>query len=128
MTGSLFMMNVGDGLETFFKIPPSPQIDGGEIALLDFGSFQGIKIALRGYWRGIQKTRRPPDVFILSHFHADHYNGLFGRPPLSLNRVYFPIIPNNNRRSNYQPELYIGIAVYQLLYRLQGIWGKRCSY
>ncbi len=122
MTGSLFMMNVGDGLEIFFKIPSSPQIDGGKVALLDFGSSQGIGTALGGYWRGIQKTKRSPDVFILSHFHVDHYNGLFGKPPLSLSRVYFPIIPKIRENSIISDQFALALLSinYYIAYKVLG--------
>jgi len=85
----LHVPRVGDGLAV------AVDGGGGVRALLDCGSRRHPYLA---YCRGLLATR--PSVFILSHFHIDHYSGLLQasrtrpRGGIALSDVYFPAMPD----------------------------------
>ncbi len=85
---NLYVPDVGDGLAAGIRT-----IDGCSIQI-DCGSQQDPAAA---YWKGLLRIR--PSIFFLSHFHVDHYNGLFGceRSPIwpkaQIEKVFFPRIP-----------------------------------
>ncbi len=76
----------------------------GDTIQIDCGSQKGGNIAYRG-WRRIDNgpfnpVSDRPDVFILSHFHVDHYNGLLYAslehkrfPTYTIEKVFYPGIP-----------------------------------
>jgi len=80
---------------------------------IDCGSSQGSEIALAGLKRiyGYFKT---PDIFILSHFHIDHYNGLLFlsnnkhrcKVPFEIREVYFPKIPEFKEKRGFMNALF----------------------
>jgi ribonuclease BN (tRNA processing enzyme) len=103
---SMYVSDVGDGLcmaiDTFF----------GETIQIDCGSSQGRKVALKGLMN-LYKRFYSLDVFILSHFHMDHYNGLmFASFNYSLpnkrriNEVYYPKIPNFPEKDKFMTCLF----------------------
>lgn len=73
------------------------------------------------------------NTFILSHFHADHYNGLEymakNQKKLNLTEVYFPGIPdfaNTNNKINFKNELineFITMNLYQTHVKTGHIYG-----
>ncbi len=80
----------------------------GDTIQVDCGAQKGVK-ALSGLYR-IRSYYRSCDIFILSHFHVDHYNGILYSsingivPPLRIKEVYYPGIPrfkNNQRLIEY---------------------------
>ena len=83
-----YLPDIGDGLAAAIKL-----LDGTDLQV-DCGSQQYPKQAYR---KSI--CRINPDIFILSHFHLDHYNGLlfyekcrpFSHP--NIKQVFFPKIP-----------------------------------
>ena len=86
---SLRMADVGDGLAVGIRT-----ISGHRIQI-DCGSQQafGSETAL------FKMLDHDPCDFFLSHFHSDHYNGLFRwrskhHDELNIERVYFPRIPD----------------------------------
>ena len=94
-----FMGNVGDGL----SMAIGTRLDN--IFHIDCGNqSHGIEAyySLKDFYESLDKT---PDVFILSHFHYDHYNGLqyfFDSTenwPFSIKGVYFSGIPNIQGKS-----------------------------
>lgn len=102
---STYVADVGDGLcmavESIF----------GEIIQIDCGSQEGNKVAFNG-WEKIINHFYTPDVFILSHFHIDHYNGLLyasinrHRYPLSgIRKVYYPRIPEFEEKEEFVCDL-----------------------
>lgn len=90
MNFKIYVPSVGDGLSAGIQNGP-----GGRKILLDCGSQQGGDIP---YQKGM--CCFSPDVFILSHFHTDHYNGLFAakknKRKFSIQDVIFPVIPEFN--------------------------------
>ena len=105
MTG-LFMADVGDGLCVAFSTL------FGQTALIDCGSQQNPVLA----YNGLLKIHNWPlghDAFILSHFHADHYNGLLygaeifsGRSPLMIREVFYPRIPDFTEKAKFAEYLF----------------------
>ena len=91
------MADVGDGL--CFSIRTISR----NFIQIDCGSVQGSEIALAGLKRICDYYFETPDIFILSHFHIDHYNGLLFLSnnklrykyflPFEIREVYFPKIP-----------------------------------
>jgi len=90
----LYVPNIGDGLSAGLL-----SINYNTI-LLDCGSQNHPILA---YKKGLLNVM--PNVFILSHFHADHYNGLFEglKHPgtFSISDVYYPRIPDFKDRNEY---------------------------
>jgi hypothetical protein len=74
----------------------------GETVQIDSGSQQGGKVAFEGLERTLYRAG-PEAVFVLSHFHIDHYNGLVWASLASQRRrrllptireVYYPRMPD----------------------------------
>jgi beta-lactamase superfamily II metal-dependent hydrolase len=99
----IYVADVGDGLcmavRTLF----------GEIIHIDCGSQQGSKTAFDGFIK-VYNHFYKPDVFILSHFHIDHYNGLLLASkthlrnryyPLRVRKVYYPRIPEFREKEKF---------------------------
>lgn len=98
---SLYIADVGDGLcmrlDTHFN----------RRILIDCGSGQGGKRAFDGFSRIFHYCSyyrnhfENPDIFILSHFHSDHYNGIFNMKEKSINLkdLYYPGIPEFKKKS-----------------------------
>lgn len=101
---SIYVSDVGDGLcfagHTIF----------GKTIQFDCGSsnkISGGKMAFDGLQR-IIKNYHNPEVFILSHFHIDHYNGLLYASdknqktrPLQIKEVYFPRLPEFKEKEQF---------------------------
>lgn len=86
---------VGDGLAAGIRI-----IDNCAI-LIDCGSQQRPDAAFK---KGLYRI--DPDVFILSHFHVDHYNGLlqwrhFHQRPKKIKQAFFPRIPEFRQNETF---------------------------
>lgn len=87
---SIYLPDVGDGLTAGIRTISNQNIQ------IDCGSQQYPRIAFE---KGL--SRIDPDIFILSHFHTDHYNGLFQAPPRkslffrfpTIKQVFFPRMP-----------------------------------
>jgi hypothetical protein len=78
-----------------------------DIMQIDCGSQEGTDVAFGGLERVFQRFGYP-DTFVLSHFHSDHYNGLFSDsinssiwPPRLIKRVYYPRIPVFRERKEF---------------------------
>jgi beta-lactamase superfamily II metal-dependent hydrolase len=87
--------DVGDGMAVGIKTV------GGQRIQIDCGSQQGPNDTLT---EAIERIS--PNIFVLSHFHADHYNGLLfdrGLPsPLApVRSVFFPRIPRFSDRDQF---------------------------
>lgn len=90
---SIVVPDIGDGLSG------SIYTQTGEKVQLDCGSQQSARIA---YGRGMLRDKYRTNFFILSHFHSDHYNGLFegvrAGHHFPLEEVIMPVIPEFTRR------------------------------
>lgn len=90
---SLYVSDVGDGLAAGIRLVSGKRIQ------VDCGSQQHRDRASRV----LHDIR--PDIFILSHFHSDHYNGVsshvdhFSSHHQSIKKVYIPRIPNFEDKS-----------------------------
>jgi len=100
---TVYVPDIGDGLAAGIKTLTGCNIQ------IDCGSQQRPERAFR---QGLCLI--DPDVFILSHFHADHYNGLFESNHLrqdrsstsswfitSIKEVYFPRLPQFSQRDSF---------------------------
>lgn len=105
------MADVGDGL--CFSIRTISE----NFIQIDCGSAQGSKIALEGLERIYDYFKiKTPDIFILSHFHIDHYNGLLLLSnnkhrrkyflPFEIREVYFPKIPEFRQKREFMEALF----------------------
>jgi len=91
-----YVPDVGDGLAAGIRTLAlcDMQIDCGSQNKPEAAFVKGLR-------------RIDPDVFLLSHFHVDHYNGLFQWwrfRPLSfprIEKVYFPRLPKFPQRENF---------------------------
>ena len=98
----IFVPNVADGL----AIGITSQM--GLTIQIDCGSHHQPNLALEN---GLLKIM--PDIFILSHFHVDHYNGLFRNriykdlPLQYIRRVYYPRIPEFSDRRRFLTRLFV---------------------
>lgn len=130
----IYVADVGDGLciaiHTIF----------GKTIQIDCGSHDGSNVALNGFDR-IYRLLFSPDVFCLSHFHADHYNGLLqastlkDHPRLQIKEVYYPKIPEFSERQEFLEALFAvnlrlfgdetGVMAYDFLRTIEGINGVR---
>ena len=127
-----YVADVGDGLciviYTIF----------GKTFQIDCGSQEGSNIALNGFDR--LNSPFGPDVFCLSHFHEDHYNGLLQAstnpqrfPKLHIREVYYPRIPEFRERQEFLEALFAmnlrlfgdetGVMAYDLLRTIERING-----
>ncbi|MBT9168902.1 MAG: hypothetical protein DDT19_02253 [Syntrophomonadaceae bacterium] len=84
----------------------------GDTLQIDCGSQQGSSVAAHGLIKTFDYFHGP-DVFILSHFHIDHYNGLLyasvHRPPYTpwqIREVYFPRIPDFPEKEKFMNFLF----------------------
>jgi len=84
----------------------------GDTILIDCGSQQGPCEALNGL-RNLFEYFYSPDVFLLSHFHLDHYNGLLlasKYPPhpyrWKIREVYYPGIPEFKEKAEFMAALF----------------------
>ena len=95
----VFVADVGDGLCMAINTISNETIQ------IDWGSQQGGRIAFE---KGLHIR---PDIFILSHFHVDHYNGLLYASINSTNRwnkireVYYPRIPDFEGKEEFMVSL-----------------------
>lgn len=93
---SVYVPDVGDGLAAGIHT-----LDGTRIQI-DCGSQHDEKAA---YSKGL--CRIEPEVFFLSHFHADHYNGLLHAnhprpwPWLAIRQAFYPRIPVFRERTTF---------------------------
>jgi len=133
----VYMADVGDGLcmaiNTVF----------GKTFQIDCGSSDGSNIALDGF----DRINYPfgPDVFCLSHFHNDHYNGLLQAsinpqrfPKLHIKEVYYPRIPEFREQKEFYESLYAmnlrlfgyetGVMAYDFLRTISRINGIPFDY
>ena len=103
------MADVGDGLCCIFSCADTT-------VQLDWGSQQGSQVAIEG-WRNIvvhEGGYLRPEVFVLSHFHTDHYNGLLraARTPgefrlfRSLGVVLMAGLPDFPRKTDFYGALF----------------------
>jgi len=93
---SIYVADVGDG------VCINGRTIAGKSIQIDCGSLQGGRMGFEGLERTLCKAYGR-SVFILSHFHIDHYNGLlyaslashhrWMRPP-AIMEVYYPRIPD----------------------------------
>lgn len=101
-----FVTDVGDGLcmavNTIF----------GETIQIDWGSQDGCEVAFNGFNK-IFSPFSNPDVFCLSHFHEDHYNGLLYASVnpsrisrLKIRKVYYPRIPEFKEREEFYRDMF----------------------
>ena len=86
--------DIGDGLSATILTQPRVSIQ------IDCGSQQSPREAFE---KGMSCTS--PHFFILSHFHSDHYNGLFegvrAKKRFSIQQVIMPIIPQFRERKEF---------------------------
>lgn len=86
--------DIGDGLSAAIYTQPRISIQ------IDCGSQQSAKEA---FIKGMRFTN--PNFFVLSHFHSDHYNGLFegvrAKERFSIQQVIMPIIPRFRERKKF---------------------------
>ena len=94
---SVLMSDVGDGMAVGIRTLSGKSIQ------IDCGSQQDDLPELT-----LSLKKIDPDVFILSHFHSDHYNGLLGIDPnihktpfLSIEKVFIPRIPEFDDRPHF---------------------------
>jgi len=90
-----YACDVGDGIAVGIKTI------GGHRIQIDCGSQQAPIKTLMNAMESIN-----PNVFVLSHFHADHYNGLLGfggrqHPWPKVCSVFFPRIPEFTERPRF---------------------------
>jgi beta-lactamase superfamily II metal-dependent hydrolase len=91
----------------------------GETIQIDCGSSQGSKVVLKGLMN-IYNHFYNPDVFMLSHFHMDHYNGLMFASSKSsfpntwrIKEAYYPKIPNFPEKNKFMTCLFtINLRVF----------------
>lgn len=79
----------------------------GKMVQIDCGEQKNSKVAFSGLMR-IYDSLYGPDVFILSHFHVDHYNGLLYAsinprryPAFRLREIYYPRIPEFREKEKF---------------------------
>lgn len=131
------MADVGDGLcmtiNTIF----------GKTFQIDCGTSNGSNIALDGF----NRINFPfgPEIFCLSHFHKDHYNGLLQAsinprrfPKLHIKEVYYPRIPEFTEQKEFFESLYAmnlrlfgyetGVMAYDMLKTISKINGISFNY
>jgi ribonuclease BN (tRNA processing enzyme) len=97
----MYVADVGDGLCMALRS------SFGETIQIDCGSQQGSHVALHGLMK-FYNHFSSPDIFMLSHFHLDHYNGLmlassmgYFPIPWEIKEVYYPKIPKFRERDEF---------------------------
>ena len=98
---AMYVADVGDGLCMALRT------SFGETIQIDCGSQQGSDVALNGLMK-FYNHFSSPDIFMLSHFHLDHYNGLmlassmgYFPIPWEIKEVYYPKIPKFRERDEF---------------------------
>lgn len=90
----IYVPDIGDGLSCGIET------NSGNSLQVDCGSQQDASGA---FYRGMLKIH--PDYLILSHFHADHYNGLFeglrAKVGFQIREVLFPRVPQFSKRGEF---------------------------
>ncbi len=90
---NLFVPDIGDGLSCGIRTRKGVAIQ------LDCGSTQDSA----GAFDAMRQNN--PNYFVLSHFHADHYNGLFeglkNKHRFPIREVIFPVMPKFQERSTF---------------------------
>ncbi|MDH5733057.1 MAG: hypothetical protein OEY88_04660 [Candidatus Bathyarchaeota archaeon] len=101
----IYVADVGDGLCMAIRTI------SGDVVQIDCGS-QEIKVASNGLKR-IFNHFYGFDVFVLSHFHIDHYGGLLNSsikfqryPSFRVREVYYPRIPKFRERRQFLCKLF----------------------
>jgi len=88
----VYVPDVGDGLAAgIWTLTGTPvQIDCGSQQRASLAHHKGLEVI-------------DPDVFFLSHFHLDHYNGLLAAQPntTTIKDVYYPRLPDFENRQDY---------------------------
>jgi len=121
---AMYVADVGDGLCMALRS------SFGETIQIDCGSQQGSHVALHGLMKFYDHFSGP-DIFMLSHFHLDHYNGLLlasrSHFPKAweIKEVYYPKIPEFREKEEFMSCLFTmnlrlyssdtGIMEYDLL-------------
>jgi len=89
----IIVTDVGDGLCSAFSF------DHGATAQMDVGDGQNGESAAEGYDTICRRLGKPSILFV-SHFHADHYNGLFALQrqhrlrTMGISNLYYPRMPD----------------------------------
>ncbi len=103
----IYIANVGDGLCI------SLDTISDKIIQVDCGSQDGSEIAFEGWLRCNQFFMRLGNVFILSHFHIDHYNGLLYASYINrshnhseIKEVYYPGLPEFTEKKDFMYSLF----------------------
>jgi len=98
---AMYVSDVGDGLCMALRT------SYGETIQIDCGSQQGSDVALNGLMK-FYNHLSSPDIFMLSHFHLDHYNGLmlassrgYFPMPWEIKEVYYPKIPKFREKEEF---------------------------
>jgi len=114
---NIFVADVGDGICISIDTVP------GKTLQIDWGSHQGGEIAFK------KGNYIDPEIFILSHFHVDHYNGLIyasnSAKKWNIEQVYYPKLPQFDEKELFIEYLFTmnliilgndsGIMEYDLL-------------
>lgn len=99
---TMYVSDVGDGLCMAIHTL------SGETIQIDCGSQQSSRVGLDGLMK-LYDRFYGPDIFMLSHFHLDHYNGLMLASsmchlpfkPWRIKEVYYPKIPEFQKREEF---------------------------
>jgi len=141
VTRGLYVADVEDGLcmaiRTLWDV--GIQVDCGS----NGGNKKGVAIASRGLLR-IYGSLGSPNVFVLSHFHLDHYSGLFDASlkrrlvPFRISTVHYPRLPDFKERMEFFEALEAvsfrvfgaetGVMAYELLEAISRINGQGFEY
>jgi hypothetical protein len=119
----LYLSHVGDGLCLGLRSPYH------EYLQMDCGNDRLAKIGAEGWWRAIYRIYcgcQRDTKFILSHFHADHYNGLiyaaknhpFLPSDYKIGKLYYhgkPIVPGNTDFYTKFYQAIFALNMYKLL-------------
>ena len=91
---TVYVPDVGDGLAAGIRMLDNTRVQ------VDCGSQHDAEVAL---YKGLYRIE--PEVFFLSHFHLDHYNGLLEHhdrwPRSTIRQAFFPRIPVFPQRGTF---------------------------